>query len=235
MRLAMTSRHPTIREVLAAHASEQRLVSAPTPARPVIAMSREPGSRGRELALALADELGFQLYDREIIHKVAESTHLPEQTVAFLDEKPRSLLTDWMCSVEPGDAYLSPYVYLEHLRSAVRAIARHGAAVILGRGAHLILTPGQALRVLVTAPYADRVRTVARREGIDLHEARRRVERAEAERRAFLERYFRVQAADPSCFDLVVNTSALGIAGSVEVVRAALPRLGEGHGVAKTG
>jgi Cytidylate kinase-like family len=231
----MTSRHPTIREVLAAHASEQRLVSAPTPGRPVIAMSREPGSRGRELALALGDQLDLQVYDREIIHKVAESTHLREQTVAFLDEKPRSLLTDWMSSVEPGDAYLSPYVYFQHLVSAIKAIARHGAAVILGRGAHLILAPGQALRVLVTAPHADRVRTVASREGVDLHEAQRRIAHAASERRAFLEKYFRVHGDDPSSFDLVVNTAALGIAGSVDVVRAALPRLGEGQSVARTG
>jgi cytidylate kinase len=229
------TRHPSIRELLAARASEPQTMSAPRAKGPVIAMSREPGSGGRELAFTLAERFKLQVYDREIIHKIAQSTHVTEQTVSFLDEKPRSLLTDWMSSFEPGNVYLSPYMYFQHLVNAVSAIARRGSAVILGRGAHIILGQGQALRVLVTAPYADRVRTVASREGVDFREAQRRLARAEAERHAFLEKYFRVQAADPSSFDLVLNTAALGIAGCVEVVSAALSRIVQTQPAARAG
>jgi len=229
----MTSRHPTMLELLAGRAS----TSAPTPSagRPVIAISRAPGAGGRDLALALGQQLDLQVYDREIIHKIAQSAHVTEQTVSFLDEKPRPLLTDWMSSVEPGDAYLSPYAYFQHLVNAVHAIARHGSAVILGRGVHLILGSGGALRILVTAPYADRVRRVAEREGIDHHEAQRRIAHADAERHAFLEKYFRIHADDPSSFDLVLNTSALGVAGCVDVVRAALAHLEHSRLAAKAG
>jgi cytidylate kinase len=229
------TRHPSMRELLAVPGSEQPLAPAPLAARPVITISRDPGSRGRELAYALGEKLGLPVYDRELIHRIAKSTHVEEQIVSFLDEKPRSLLTDWMCSMEPSGAYLSPYLYFQHLVSAVQAIQRRGAAVILGRGAHLILDAGQALRVLVTAPYADRVRTVAAREGVDLAEARKRVARAEAERRAFLEKYFRVRVVEPSSFDLVLNTSALGVAGCVDVVCAALARMEHELPVARTG
>lgn len=42
----------------------------------IITVSREFGSGGRELGKRLADELGFEYYDREIIDKVAEESQL---------------------------------------------------------------------------------------------------------------------------------------------------------------
>ncbi len=42
----------------------------------IITVSREFGSGGRELGKRLADELGFEYYDREIIDKVAEESQM---------------------------------------------------------------------------------------------------------------------------------------------------------------
>lgn len=42
----------------------------------IITISREFGSGGRELGKRLADELGFEYYDREIIDKVAEESQM---------------------------------------------------------------------------------------------------------------------------------------------------------------
>lgn len=42
----------------------------------IITVSREFGSGGRELGKRLADELGFEYYDREIIDKVAEESKM---------------------------------------------------------------------------------------------------------------------------------------------------------------
>ena len=42
----------------------------------IITVSREFGSGGRELGKSLADELGFEYYDSEIIDKVAEESQL---------------------------------------------------------------------------------------------------------------------------------------------------------------
>jgi cytidylate kinase len=122
---------------------------------------------------------------------------------------------------------LSPGSYREHLVRVVGAIATHGRAVILGRGAHLILDPHRALRVLVAAPLAARVREVAHRCGLSEREARAMIQRVERERNGFLAQHFRAEAGDVTTFDLVVNTGALGIEGAIETVcgaAAALPR-----------
>jgi cytidylate kinase len=221
----VTTRHPSIRDVLADPISHWRTASVPeaSRARPVIAISRQPGALGDEVAHALADDMGLHVYDREIIQKIAESAHLTERVVAILDEKDRSMLTDWLSSLTT-DAYLSPYRYLDHLTQVVTAIARLGGAVIIGRGSHLILRPGQGLRVLVVAPLEARIRTVAACNGIGWHEAERRIALQEAEREAFLRKYFHADPSDHTKFDLVINTAALGVPGAVQTVRGALVR-----------
>jgi len=145
----------------------------------------------------------------------------------MLDEKDdRTWLSDLLGSLIT-EGHLSPYDYVHHLTHVVEAIAHRGRAVILGRGAHLILKPGQALRVLVVAPLASRIATVASREGIDEGAARHRVAEIEDERKAYLTRCFHAQQADPSSFDLQVNTGVLGVGGAVDLVCTAASLLTE--------
>jgi cytidylate kinase len=192
--------------------------------RPVITVSRQYGARGGEVARRVAEELGFDLYDREIIHRIAEDAHETDRVVAAFDEKDRELLTDWMTAFANEHA-LGLVGYRHHLTRVVSALAERGGAVILGRGAHIVLGQGNALRVWVSAPLDNRIRTVADREGLSERDARQRVAEVDAERRAFLARLFRVEAADPTQFDLVLNTGVLGVGGAVLAVRAALPAL----------
>lgn len=192
--------------------------------RSVITLSRQHGARGTEVAKRLAEELELDLFDREIIHRIAESAHLGERVVTALDEHDRALLTDWLASLASRD-YLSAFEYRYHLSRVIGALAHHGSALILGRGAHLVLGRGEALRVLVVAPLDDRVRTVMEREGIGEREARRRIVTVEADRRAFLMQHFHAEFADPTTFDLVVNTAVLGVEGACRVVRHTLQAL----------
>ena len=191
------------------------------PRRLAVALSRLAGARGDEVARRLSASLGYDLFDREIIQQIARDVRLSERVVSALDERDRSFLTDWLESFA-APSHLSTYEYLHHLRIAVGGIARLGAAVIVGRGAHLILGPSEALRVLVVAPRDVRVATVAAERGLSLREARRRVEVEEAERRAFLQKHFQAQLEDPEAFDLVVNTHVLGVEGAVEAIKGSL-------------
>jgi CMP/dCMP kinase len=223
-----TGHHRSIAQIVEEQAHRWELSRGERPAershRPVVTVSRQYGSLGGDLARRVSDQLKLDLFDRELIHEIAESTHLSERVVAALDEKDREMLTDWMTSLATN-AYLSPAGYIFHLTRVVGAIAHHGGAVIVGRGAHLILEPGQALRVLVVAPLETRVQTVMQREGLSEREARRRVSQVEADRKAFLMKHFHAESDDPARFDLVVNTGLLGVEGAAEAVSAAVTRV----------
>jgi hypothetical protein len=121
--------------------------------RPVIALSQLPGARGHELARRLCDDLGYALFDREIVHEIATRARVSDRVISSLDERHRSAWREPLAALLAAQP-LGAHRYLDHLFHVVREVGRHGAAVIVGRGAHLILGPGEALRVLVEAPRA---------------------------------------------------------------------------------
>ncbi|MDD5656474.1 MAG: cytidylate kinase-like family protein, partial [Elusimicrobia bacterium] len=111
---------------------------------PVIAISRLPGCGGRALAQELARRLKFDLFDKEILHQVAESSRLSEAILGTVDEKVLSGAEEWFESLLL-ERYLASD-YLHYLFKVIMAIAAHGRAVILGRGAGFILRPECCLR-----------------------------------------------------------------------------------------
>jgi hypothetical protein len=189
--------------------------------RPVLAMALQYGAGGEDVVRSLAKELALDVFDREIVRQIAESTHRSERAVGALDDRVRRWTADWLESLATHD-FLSTSAYREQLAQVVGEIARHGGAIIVGHGAHLVLGESDALRVLLTAPLAARVAAVMRAEGVGERTARRRVVEVEAARRAALEHRFHVDLEDPSRFDLVLNAARLGVAGSVAAIRAAV-------------
>jgi cytidylate kinase len=194
--------------------------------RPVLTVARQHGAGGGDVVRVLSEELRLDVFDREIIRQIAESTHLSERVVSTLDETARAWLADWLEGIASHD-FLSSAEYRYQLMRVVGAIAHHGGAIILGHGAHLVLGEGQALRVLLVAPLDTRVAAVMKRKGIGEREAQRQVQAVEAGRRAFVMQHFHADLDDPTRFDLVVNTSRLGVAGSVAVIRAAVEHGGK--------
>lgn len=195
---------------------------------PAVTISRDPGSGGRIIATKLAEKLGFHVFHREVLHEMAKSAEVSEHLLETLDEKGLSVLEDWIASLV-YDRYLWPDQYLQHLMKVIGTIAKHGRAVIVGRGANYILPPGKLFRVRVTAPQKLRIERVAREFGIPQDEAKRRVLRTESERKAFIRKYFNSDVADPVNYDLIINTEVLSIDDAVNLISAAMGCLVECH------
>jgi len=197
----------------------RRQAAADSRREPVITVSRLPGCYGRTLSRELARRLKFDTFDKELLQKVAESSHLSETILKTVDEKNLSAVEEWVKSL-----FLERYLcgeYFHHLSKVLMAIAEHGRAVILGRGAGLILPPQSCLRVLLTAPLEERVRVVAARERMPRDEAKRRVVQDESDRRAFIRRHFHTDMLDASHYDVVVNTASLGQEAALAAIKAA--------------
>ena len=190
---------------------------------PVITISREPGSGGRIVAERIAERIGYDLFHREIIQKMAESADISSRILATLDEKRLSVLEDCISELV-NERHLWPDQYLKHLMKVVGAIGTHGRAVIVGRGATFILPPEQRFSVRIIAPLEVGVKNVASNFDVSVEEARRRVLRTESDRRAFTRKYFHADIADPNYYDLVANTGRLSINAAQGAVVSALER-----------
>ncbi|MDJ0781075.1 MAG: cytidylate kinase-like family protein [Desulfosarcinaceae bacterium] len=190
------------------------------PPRPVITLSREPGSGGRLVAQGIAERLGLDLFHQEVLHAMASSAKVGTQVLATLDERGLNMLEDWMAALV-NERHLWPDEYARHLIKVVGAISRHGKAVLVGRGANFILPADRRFRIRVVAPLDFRVQSVAHTHDLKIEEARRRVTRTDADRKAFVRKYFNANIADPMNYDMVLNTSVLSIDSAVAAACAA--------------
>jgi cytidylate kinase len=187
--------------------------------RPVIAISRLPGSGGWFLAQKVAKDLKMDYWDRQIIDEVAKSAKVSKRMLKALDEQDRSMLDDWIESL--GERNVWAYEFMEHLTKVISAIGAHGNAVIVGRGASYILPPEACLRVGITAPLEVRVNNVSTFFKVSKEEARQRILTVESERVAFMKKYFNMNVLDPIHYDIVINTQFLNLEESSKIVIAA--------------
>ena len=187
------------------------------PLRPVITLSRIPGAFGGMLAKKLSQDLNIDLFDQEIVEQISQNAHMSQRIVETLDEQDRSIFDEWMAAL--GEDHMWSYEYLQQLTSVVAAIAAHGYAVIVGRGAGFILPKAVSLRILVTAPLEIRIRNVMKMFSVSEAEARRNVMRVESERKAFIRQYFHADLTDPVNYDVVINTENIDVEAAAATVK----------------
>jgi cytidylate kinase len=185
-----------------------------------ITISRERGAGGGEVASLLAERLGYHVFDKEILEAMARESDFRRATLETLDEKERSWVTVYLEGLLQGRA-LDRSDYVRHLMQVVLGIGQHGCAVILGRGASFVLT-GEGVHVRLIAPVERRISRVAARTGLGPDEAGRLVLETDRERARFVRRYFDRDVAEPSQYDLVLNTAALGVEPSARLIEMAL-------------
>jgi cytidylate kinase len=180
----------------------------------VITVSREYGAGGGEVARALAEALGWELLDRELLHQAAAVEHVPDADLKRLDEK----------AISMADRFrLHPphQKYLHGLTEAAQAAAARGKVVLVGRGTSQLLgnLPG-ALHLRLVAPRDCRARRMSQREGWGLEEAQARCTEVDRTRDRFTRYFFGPDALRPEQYDLVANTGRVPLEDVVAVTLA---------------
>jgi len=190
---------------------------------PVIAMTREMGSRGREVAQGVCGQLGLTLVLHEMVeHDLAERLAVPESTIRHRLEGGATLRERW----QVGSSRLA-----QHTAEEILELAHKGNVLIRGWGACVLLRDvPHVTRVRVCAPMHLRERNVMQRRGLEEGPAaRREIERNDATHRRTLQSQFGVDREDPLLYDLVLNTERLSIDTCVRLVAdlAESPEFGE--------
>jgi len=176
----------------------------------IITISREMGSGGIPIAHKVAEKLGYQLIDGEMIVAAAEAYGLSPEAVEQADEKPPHFV-DTLDSKQFLDLHLIELIILE--------AALKGNVVIYGRGGQDLLTDiNSVLRTRITAPFEDRVERWAEREWLDPDRARYLVRKSDQQRAGFIKYYFDRDWDDCVHYDLVINTQRLSEDKAVQII-----------------
>jgi len=204
----------------------------------VVALSREAGAGGEDVARRVASSLHFSCWDHELVETVAEGSLPITGLLDGLDEHPRSepryLLEELIGKPGFGEAD-----FVARLRLLTAQLAEYGSAVLVGRGLHALFPSGEAWRVRVIAAEEERSRRLAEERGVSLRQALRFARRVDRERTRWSRRHFGVDPREPSYFDLTVSTSREGVGGAAATIVAgyhrAFPSLSGGVVADQTG
>ncbi len=189
--------------------------------RPVVTISRQPGSKGRKIASLLAKKLGFDFISGIIIDQVAKDADVRSVVVKTFDEQPRSFINDLFSMLEVKYHFTSDE-YSEHLVKMITALGKVGNAVILGRGSNFILSGPKLFRVRIVAPLDSRIKNVIEKYGVSEDEAKNQMEMVENNRFEFVDRYFQKDIADPINYDLLINTEKIDAEKGAEIISSGL-------------
>jgi cytidylate kinase len=175
-----------------------------------ITISREAGALGNTVANAIGRRLNWPVYDREILERIATEFQQQPRHLQEVDERPGSWLEECLSGLLAGYT-VSSDKYLRYLIGTVRGLGKVGQCVIVGRGANFILPSYSTVRVRLVAALEDRVRVLAARSQFTEREAAAWVKSTERRRFEFVKGYFGKDPNDPHYYDLVLNTSRVGI------------------------
>jgi cytidylate kinase len=188
---------------------------------PWITVSKQWGSGGDDVARRIAEELGWQAFDREILTDIARNTKMMRTVLSRLDERAIGAFNDYMTQLlvphDPGQI-----TYLQEMTRVIWGLARQGRAVILGRGANWILKPEYGLRLRVVASLEERVARVADKEGLSIGDAEKQVRGHDAEQIAFIRQVFDRDINDPLGYDLMLNLASLDIDQAAKIAITAM-------------
>lgn len=197
----------------------------------VVTIDREYGSGASDIARALGERLGWQVWDERLTIEIARLMDCDAAVVGAREEVRDPLYYRMLKAFFRGSAEGVQQAAVMKLADAdciretaervVRDAAARGHAVLVGRGsAHYLRDRADAFHVFIYAPKAEKIRRLQAR-GEDAEAAAAGVETVDRDRAAFIKRYFHRRWPERQLFQLMIN-SAIGDEAVVQVIVAAM-------------
>lgn len=203
----MTNTVLSVISALAAVSSNPHEGRRQLPPKPVITLSRDFGSGGDVIASKLSQALDLPLYDEQVLRGVAIRLKDDPAIVRMLDESFDRAKDMWLYRLLSGKD-IGPDSYRDTLVKVVISLSRLGG-IIVGRGAHVILSEECALRVRIAGTpeiCARRMAAAGHGKEEDLLAQARDINHR---RGKFVWEAFQSRLSDASEFDLTINTDRM--------------------------
>lgn len=181
----------------------------------IITISREFGSGGRELGKRMADLLGYDYYDREIIAAIAEKKGLAEDYIenTLNNHGWQTVPLTYRRTFAGASAMQSAQVnLLLEQKKVIEEIAKAGKdCVIVGRNADIILEKENLFRIFVCAEMDARVERCMERaqseEVLTKKEVERQIKRIDKNRARTREMLSDKGWGQKDAYEMILNTT----------------------------
>ena len=188
----------------------------------VITINRELGSGGRTVGEKLAERLGVPFYDKALIKALEEKYNLTVEEIERLKGRNHSWWADFKRVVSIGHALSNMQYYeintafapdilttAEMFKAEVeilKGIAEEESCVIAGRtGFHVFRDHPNHLSILIKAPLEQRILRLTAKRGISSEEAKAIIEKVDAQRENYVQKYTGTSRYSTHNYDLVIS------------------------------
>lgn len=191
----------------------------------IITVGRQFGSGGKEVANALGKKLGITVYDNELITHAAESSGFSKDLFVRSDEK-RSFFSfsnffayGRYGGGDTAENYVDDNTLFRIQSDTIRDIASKGSAIFVGRCSDYILRDmDNKLDVFISAPETERIKRISSRRNLSEDQARNLISKQERTRETYYNYFTFGNWGVASNYDLCVDSSLLGIDGTVDLI-----------------
>lgn len=193
----------------------------------IITIGRQFASGGRDIGQLIADDLGIQIYDKEMLARAAKESGICEEIFQTHDEKPTnsflySLVMDTYSMGYTGSTYtdmpINHKVFLAQF-DAIKKIADEGPCVLVGRCADYALENyDNVVSVFIHADLNDRIRRVAKHYDLPDNKAKDMILKTDKKRASYYNYYTNKRWGDVDSYELCVCSSELGIEGTAKMI-----------------
>lgn len=194
----------------------------------IITIGRQCGSGGHTIGKMVAERLGWDFYDKEIIKAVSGKSGLTEETVEKEGEySTTSLLFNIATrgisayNIVSKDNMLVRDLVNAYQTDYIKEIADKSPCVIVGRSADYILADRKdCLNIFICGDLADRAERVTKEYGVDAQNAQNHVLERDKKRAKYYRHVTDQIWGLSENYDLCLNSSELGVEKCVELILA---------------
>ena len=194
----------------------------------IITIGRQSGSGGKEIGHKLAKKLGINCYDKELLALAAKDSGLCEELFENNDEKPTrsflySLVMDSYSFGYSSSGYMdmpiNHKIFLAQF-DTIKSLAERESCVIVGRCADYALENfPNMVSVFITGDDEVKIKRLAELNQVSEAKAKEIMMKTDKERSSYYNYYSSKKWGDCRSYDLCINSSVLGIDGTVEMIR----------------
>ena len=194
----------------------------------VITIGRQFGSAGHEIGEKLAEYFGIKCYDKELLTRAAKESGFCEEMIKNHDERPTNsflynLVMDTYSfgynSAAMVDMPISQKVFLAQF-DAIKKIADEGPCVIVGRCADYALSDyNNCLNIFIHGDEKCKINRIMEKYNLSETKARDMMIKKDKQRQSYYNYYSSKKWGRADSYDLSVNSSILGIEGSVNLIK----------------
>src|SRR6059036_3159489 len=188
----------------------------------IIVMSHQMGAGGPEIGMALAQRLGYRYVNQELLLDAARRYGLAEDKLSHLDESKPTLF-------ERFDTETRHHITV--LQTTCLEFAEDDNCVLMrGGGQWLLRGVPHVLRIRIIAPFEYRVKQWIKRttemtgETPNQRAAADLVRRDDVEKSGRMQYLYEVDIADPTLYELVVNTEKMKYEATMAVIEGFVRR-----------